>query len=431
MRWPSHWFRRDVKTSDAPLVRSPRVSVPAEITARLARWCASEPPDRVALALETLQCLANVSPQWLQPVPDSQPLAWLITAVERLERLPDPLPIPPRFPALAWRYLLLTRVLSDELETVYTAAWRRGWATRCPWADGPDAFPPARVLHRGRARDRLDSTGLAALISGVRLPLAGLQWLYAAHQAGVDWSDSTAFWLTFNAMKPPVTPMAHPAGPPLASSERPSVQRAASAPDAMPRRATPPLESPPIGANAVSIPDATEAPTPVLAAPCPVVALTASSPNPPAPPVAEATATVTDPWRAVVRATLATLIASPRFNHMAGDAWFYEGLFHVAAKVFAETLYQQPWVRAQAPLGDRKALYRHLAARQLIVTAGTQRIWSCYVSDNPAIHPRYVSALKIASTVAAGLVPCPAFPGRLWPANGPDHREPSPTAPPA
>ncbi len=418
MRWFSQWFPRDAKISDAPRARPPRVSVPAEVTTRLARWCASEPPDRVVLALETLQCLADASPPGLQPIPDPQPLAWLVTALDRLECLPEPLPIPPHAPSLAWRYLLLTRVLGDELETVYTAAWRHGWATRCPWADGVDGCPPARVLARGRDRDRLDSAGLAALTSGVRLPLAGLQLLYAAHDAGVDWSDSTAFWRLFNAMKPPLTPMAHPAGPLLASDETPpSPVRVASIPD--------------VACNTLPTSGPTEVPTPLVTAPLPVTACPALSPNPPAPPITEATATVTDPWRAVVRATLATLITSPRFNHMAGDAWFYEGLFHVAAKVFAETLYQQPWVRAQAPLGDRKALYRHLAARQLIVTAGTQRIWSCYVSDNPAIRPRYVSALKIAATLTAGLVPCPAFPGRLWPANGSDHREPSPTAPPA
>lgn len=419
MGWFSDWFRRDVKTSDAPLVRSPRVSIPAEITARVARWCASEPPDRVALALETVQCLANASPQWLQPIPNAQPLAWLITAVERLERLPDPLPIPPPFPALAWRYLLLMRVLSDELETVYTTAWRHGWATRCPLADGPDAFLPARVLARGRNRDRLDSAGLAALVSGVRLPVAGLQLLYAAHYAGVDWSDSVAFWQTFNPINPPVTPMAHSAGRPLASNETPPALEAVSLPDAMPQRATPPLESLPIEVNAGSIPDATEAPTPAWVASFPVAALPVSPPNPPTYPVAEAA--VTDPWSAVVRATLVTLITRPRFNQMAGDAWFYEGVFYVAAKGFAETLYQQPWVCAQVPGGDRKALYRHLAERQLVVTAGTQRIWSCYVSDNPAIHPRYVSTLKIASTVTAGLLPCPVFPGRLWPANRTDH----------
>ncbi|MBK8183236.1 MAG: hypothetical protein IPK63_10235 [Candidatus Competibacteraceae bacterium] len=351
----------------------------------LARWCASEPPDRVALALETLQCLADASPPGLQPIPDPQPLAWLVTALDRLECLPEPLPIPPHAPSLAWRYLLLTRVLGDELEMVYTAAWRHGWATRCPWADGVDGCPPARVLACGRDRDRLDSAGLAALTSGVRLPLAGLQLLYAAHDAGVDWSDSTAFWRLFNAMKPP------------------SPVRVASTPD--------------VACNTLPTSGPTEAPTPSVTVPLPVTACPALSPNPPAPPVAEATATVTDPWRAVVRATLATLIASPRFNHMAGMPGSTRACFR-CGKAFAETLYQQPWVRA-GPAGDRKALYRHLAAPTVDRYRGTQRIWSCYVSDNPAIHPRYVSALKIASTVAAGLVPCPAFPGRLWPANGP------------
>ncbi|MBK8185594.1 MAG: hypothetical protein IPK63_22965 [Candidatus Competibacteraceae bacterium] len=102
----------------------------------LARWCASEPPDRVALALE--------KPPWLRggawrtrvrkgPSADPrppQPLAWLVTALDRLECLPEPLPIPPHAPSLAWRYLLLTRVLGDELEMVYTAAWRQ-WLATC------------------------------------------------------------------------------------------------------------------------------------------------------------------------------------------------------------------------------------------------------------------------------------------------------------
>ena len=41
-----------------------------------------------------------------------------------------------------------------------------------------------------------------------------------------------------------------------------------------------------------------------------------------------------------------TLVANPRFNQPAGVAWFYDGVFYVAAKAFAETLQHYAWIAA-------------------------------------------------------------------------------------
>lgn len=369
----SRWLRRTSPTSDAPVARSRRLQVPVELETRVARWFASDPPDRVALAVETLRCLADASPQGLQPAPDIKPLAWLIAALDRLEALPDPLPIPPQAPTLAWRYLLLTRLLGDELETLYTAAWRQGWATRCPLTDRVDPFPPARALHRARDRARLDSTGLAALIGGSRLPLAGQQQLYAAHLAGIDWTDSVAFWRAFAAVEPGAIPS--PAPPVIGTTARA---------DSMAGRI-------PTASATASIADAE-------------------------PPRADSAPTA-DPWSAVVCATLAALITGPRFNRQAGDAWFQKGAFYVSAKAFAETLSLHSWVQTQPGFGNRKTLYRQLAARRLIVTDGAQKIWPLFICENPDLCPRYVSALKIAATVVAGLTPSSEFRGSIRPAS--------------
>jgi len=408
----SRWLRRTSPTSDAPVARSRRIQVPVELETRVARWFASDPPDRVALAVETLRCLADASPQWLQPAPDIKPLAWLIAALDRLEALPDPLPIPPQAPTLAWRYLLLTRLLGDELETLYTAAWRQGWATRCPLTDRVDPFPPARALHRARDRARLDSTGLAALIGGSRLPLAGQQHLYAAHLAGIDWTDSVAFWRAFAAVEPGAIPAPSPpaadAALPVSETVPPPTASVASVPDAPKRTVAPaPLPSPPaIG---------TAARADSMAGRIPTASATASIAD--AEPPRADSAPAADPWSAVVCATLAALITGPRFNRQAGDAWFQQGAFYVSAKAFAETLYLHSWVQTQPGFGNRKTLYRQLAARRLIVTDGAQKIWPLFISENPDICPRYVSALKIAATVVAGLTPSSEFRGSIRPAS--------------
>ena len=123
----------------------------------------------------------------------------------------------------------------------------------------------------------------------------------------------------------------------------------------------------------------------------------------------------TDPWNALARTALTTLVANPRFNQPAGVAWFYDGVFYVAAKAFAETLQHHAWIAAQPELRDRKAVYRQLLMRRLILPEGARPVWHLLIIAPSATEPRYVSALKMAPALAAGLTPGPTFSGVLRP----------------
>ena len=53
--------------------------------------------------------------------------------------------------------------------------------------------------------------------------------------------------------------------------------------------------------------------------------------------------------------------------------------------------------------------------RGLILPEGARPVWHLLIIAPSATEPRYVSALKMAPALAAGLTPCPAFSGVLRP----------------
>lgn len=333
----------------------------AAALARAARWFAPEPPETVALAADSLRALALASPRPADPDrPNPAPLAWLDAALERLERCPEPLPIPPHLPRLPWRYLVFVRLLCDGLEAAHGELRRRGIAARCPLTDAPDPFLPPRAARPARERS---PEGLGALVAGLRLPEAGVRLVLAAHAAGVPWADAAAFW---RQLEPAAAPDPAPAAPPAAPAS-PEPGRAA--------RADPP--------GATAPPAAGESPLDALA-----------------------------------RAALAALVAAPDFNRHAGNAWLCGGALYVAAQALARELHAHPWIRARPELHSRKALYRQLAERRLIEPDGAQRIWPLWVCEDGQPDPRYVSALKMSPDLAAGHAGGDAFRGWLRPATG-------------
>ena len=73
-------------------------------------------------------------------------------------------------------------------------------------------------------------------------------------------------------------------------------------------------------------------------------------------------------------------------------------------------------VVTQSDPSHRKGLYRVLDERDLIVTYGGQRIWPLFVTGPGEPLPRYVSALKLAPALYAGLELGPVFQGGVEPA---------------
>lgn len=368
-------------TAAAP---APEMAVTAAMEARVARWFAAEAPETVALAVESLRALARASPRFVdRAIPNPTPLAWLASALDRLERFPEPLPIPRDAPRLSWRYLLWTRMVCDRLEAAYDELRRRGIAARCPLTDLPDPFPPPREMRLPRERSPAPPAGLGALVAGTRLPDAGQRWLLEAHAEGLPWADSAAFWrrlgLGITAAPEPAPAQTAPAPKPPPPPQRPP-QPAPAAPAAMPDRGR-----------------------------------AAESRTAPAD-VATPSAPVDAPLDALAHAALAALVAHPGFNRHSGDAWLHEGVLYVAAKAFARALHAHPWVRAHPEFQNRKALYRWLADRRLIVPDGGQKVWHLWICEDGQADPRYVSALKMSATRTMGLTARPAFRGWLRPA---------------
>lgn len=446
------------------------------IQARVARWFAQEPPAQVALAQTSVPPLAAAGPRFVDPtLPNPTPLAWLTAALEVLESWSEPLPVPRHAPALAWRYLVFLRVACDALEAAYAQVWRQGWTTVCPLTDTPDRYAAPRPLRPARGDIPPSSAGLGALLIGLRLPEAGQQCVYEAMAAGVDWVHPAAFWRAVGfmpvapqatapspghttrsesakpasqpepapppaavpAQKPAVrtgmtpsvetatrsrigiTPVANPGMPPNAATPQnctataPSVETTTKS-----TTATPPAVHTGMPPNAISISVST------LTAPAtnpgmPPSATTLLEPDTPTTPTAGTGATpvpeTADPLAASVRATLARWVAHPSFNRQSGAGWRVDDLY-VAAKPFAETLQAQAWVAAQPELGNRKVLYRQLAERGLILPHGGQRVWALFVTEQGRPVARYVSALKLAPALYAGLELGPVFQGTLEPA---------------
>lgn len=363
---------------------APPPEVSEAMQARVARWFADEPPEIVALALDSVSALAAAGPRFPDgAVANETSLAWLAVALDGLEAMPEPLPVPRQAPALPWRYLILTRGLCDALETAYGETWRRGAATRCPLTRTPDPCPAPRALRPPRPRVPVSSAGLGALLAGSCLPAAGQRRLFEAQALGVNWVDSAAFWRALAAGAP-------------GRSEQAAARNAETA-SASTEKAHPGYPAKTTGTAAARNPAETARAAPP-----------ASGPDP-----ANAGA---DPWCAIARTALAALVAAPRFNRQSGEGWFADGAFYVAAKPFAEQLQAHPWVAARAELRNRKALYRQLAARGLILPHGPQKVWALFVSEPGPADARYVSALKLSPSLYDGLETCPAFQGTLRPA---------------
>ena len=389
----STWFRRRqaprVKTPDTrpPVSADAALSAAVEaIQARVARWFADEPPVQVELAQASVPALVAARPRLAdETVPNPTPLAWLTAALDVLESWPEPPPVPRRAPALAWRYLIFLRTACDALEVAYGQVWQQGWSTHCPLTEVPDTQFAPRPLRPPRDRLPPSSEGLGALVIGARLPEAGQQCLYAALAAGVDWMHPAAFWREWGI--------------------------APAAPDPDPIRRDAPG---PGGTPAAPSPGAT--PSATRREPVPPAATVVPAPAVARAPPAEATPAVAgsmdDPLAAMARATLAAWIAHPRFNRHSGEGW-WTGELYVAAKPFAEALQAHAGVVTQPDPSNRKVLYRRLAERGLILPHGGQRVWTLFVTERGQADARYVSALKLAPSLYAGLELGSVFQGTI------------------
>lgn len=397
------WFRHRraprVKPPDArpPGSADADGSVPVEaIQARVARWFARELPAQVALAQASVPALVAARPRLTdETVPNPTPLAWLTAALDVLEAWPEPLPVPCRAPALAWRYLIFLRTACDALEAAYGQVWQQGWSTHCPLTEVPDTHFAPRPPRPPRDRLPPSSEGLGALVLGSRLPEAGQQCLYEALAAGVDWVHPAAFWRELG-----IAPAAPDPDP---------IRRDAPGPGGTPS-ASSPLYPPAPGPGATPSMVRQEPVPPAAVVPAPVMAMA-----PPAEATPAVAGSMDDPLAAIARATLAAWIAHPRFNRHSGESW-WTGELYVAAKPFAEALQAHDEVAAQPESRNRKWLYRVLDERDLIVTYGGQRIWPLFVTGPGEPLPRFVSALKLAPALYAGLELGAVFPGSVEPA---------------
>ena len=382
------WFRhRQASRVKPPGARSPGPADAAAATveaiqARVARWFARESPAQVALAQASVPALVAARPRLTdETVPNPTPLAWLTAALDVLEAWSEPLPVPCRAPALAWRYLVFLRTACDALEAAYGQVWQQGWSTHCPLTEVPDTHFAPRPPRPPRDRLPPSSEGLGALVIGSRLPEAGQQCLYEALAAGVDWVHPAAFWRELG-----IAPDPDP------------IRRDAPRPGATPS----PVRQEPV-------PPAAVVPAPAMAM---AMAMAMAPPAEATPAIAVA---MDDPLAAITRATLAAWIAHPRFNRHNGEGW-WTGELYVAAKPFAEALQAHDEVAAQPESRNRKWLYRVLDERDLIVTNDGQRIWNLFVTGPGEPLPRYVSALKLAPALYAGLDLGPVFQGSVEPA---------------
>jgi len=390
------WRRRAAPPLSNAAAPAPERAVTAAMEARVARWFAAEAPETVALAVESLRALARASPRFVdRAIPNPTPLAWLASALDRLERFPEPLPIPRDAPRLSWRYLLWTRMVCDHLEAAYDELRRRGIAARCPLTDLPDPFPPPREVRLPRPRPPALPAGLGALVAGTRLPDAGQRRLLEAHAEGLPWADSAAFWRRLGADATPTaepTP-AHPAAAPEPVPLDPSGPPVE--PD--PATVTPPRPARISAPGAASSEAGPHSPMPVEPFP---------SAPPVRPPADEFTALATR-----VRAALAQLVAGPGFNHQCGDLWFDGDAFWVVALPFAERIQAQPPTAELCNLNHRKRLYRQMAAQGLLFPHGSQPVWYRFILDPGRSRARYASLLKLPARLHPS--PCPPYQGRI------------------
>jgi len=207
---------------------------------------------------------------------------------------PEPLPVPCRAPALAWRYLIFLRTACDALEAAYSQVWQQGWSTHCPLTEVPDTHFAPRPPRPPRDRLPPSSEGLGALVIGARLPEAGQQCLYEALAAGVDWVHPAAFWRELGI-----------------------------APDPDPIR----RDAPGPGGTPSTVQQEPVPPAAVVPAPAMAMAMAMAPPAEATPAIAVA---MDDPLAAITRATLAAWIAHPRFNRHNGEGW-WTGELYVAA----------------------------------------------------------------------------------------------------
>ena len=399
---------------------------PETIERRVVRWFANEPPALVDLARTTVPILVAASPQFLDAtIQNPTPLAWLAAALDVLEAWPEPLRVPRRAATLPWRYLLFLRVSCEALEAAYDHVWRQGLATHCPLTttlDSPAAAP--RPLRPSRERTPPTSAGLGTLLAGLRLPEAGQRAIYEAMAVGVDWVHPTAFWAELGigpALPPSIDPAPAPELAPEPAPAPPPEQSIVSPSPSRPKQGVRPKAKP--QPSTASASEAT-VPVPTLASIPDAVAFTSAPPSASAPtvqsPVATSSLSVAssvDPLAAIAHAAVAALIAHPRFNRQAGDGWWHNATFYVAAKPFAEALQEHAWIAAQPEFTKRKTLYRYLKKRGLLIPHGGQPIWNFFVIEDGQSDKRYVSGLKLAPFLYAGLELGSAFRGTLPPVN--------------
>ncbi|MCB1808945.1 MAG: hypothetical protein KDK04_03330 [Candidatus Competibacteraceae bacterium] len=304
----------------------------------ISQWLAGENDAIQALGLETLHRLAAASPcAW-----DAEPAT--VLATEWIDQaLQNGFATTLARDATAQdRYLALVQVLCQGLAHAYASALRQGQWVRCPFTE-PSAQPPrSHPRLRPSERAALDTSALALWLACTRLPEAGRHLLgEALEQDGPVFSSDAP-----SALAPPVPEQTED----LASPHERSHRR----------------------------------PKPVKAC---------LSPAP------EAPLTPPDNERALLQQAVTTallqLAQSEAFNRHGGEGWRVGDAFLLCAKPFAERLLNDPWVAAQAPLHNRKTLYRRLAHWGLIQADGALPIWKLRISEPGRPQSQYASVIKL------------------------------------
>ena len=380
----------------SPPVASFPVGIPAAEQRRAACWFSGEAPEEMALGQASLRALAQARPQPVDPpLGNDDPLTWLQEALTRLEALSERVEAlrPGRLAnALPWRYLIFIRVLCDALETAHQAALHRHSLMRCPLTRIADPHRPAGAWRAGSPRIQDAYSGLGTLLAGVWLPEEGQKWIFSAAALGIDWMDSAAFWAQVNASEttpapslPTAAPVSTTAAPAAAAAE----PRASALMNAGPRR---PRAASPQGVARAST--------------------TAAPAQPPSRPEAEAPGVKTPPLKdddpfqtcavpshptelsQAVRQVLQDLIRHPLFNRQPGPGWRTEEAYWVTARLFAEQLMEQPWVKAQQ-FSERRVIYHRMGRQGLLLPHGSNAVWSIFVTDPGEAQARLVPALKL------------------------------------
>ena len=306
------------------------------------QWLSGEADHIQALGLETLQGLADASPQsWDNESPAAAANVWIDTVLQNhlATAISHNL-------STQNRYLILVQVLCQGLAQEYANALCQGQRLRCPLIESNGMTPRSRPWLRPDQATTFDPATLALWLACARLPEAGRLLLGDALARGwPGFSGNASATFIPPARKHPKASMTIPA------------RSAHGVKTVNVRRST--------TAEAHSSPSGGER----------------------------------ELLRQAVTAALLQLTQSAAFNRHGGEGWRVNEVFFLCAKPFAERLQDSSWVATQAALQKRKTLYRRLAHWGLIETNGSMPIWKIRITEPGCPQPQFASVIKLPAAL--------------------------------